>query len=178
MAAEISNRTPYALAGIADCGGPDSAESPGAALLLSVASDVISRYHNDGVDDDAAREIANSAPSVYTPTRWAEFVDLAAYQEECEAGDWPTDLTDAAGAALYQIAYRLADALMTELSDAIETDESNADDDDDAETHSAECAGCVHDCPRMRTAPAPLGAPYCDTCADHHEASDDDAETV
>ena len=37
--------------------------------------------------------------------------------------------------------------------------------------HGPECTGCAHDCPWRRT-PAPLGAPYCQTCDDHAEAAD------
>lgn len=40
-------------------------------------------------------------------------------------------------------------------------------------THDAECTGCVHDCPWRRHH---YGAPYCDICADHYEASGEDTE--
>lgn len=36
--------------------------------------------------------------------------------------------------------------------------------------HDGECVGCEHDCPWLRTRPAPLGAPFCSTCDDHGEA--------
>ena len=38
--------------------------------------------------------------------------------------------------------------------------------------HDPECTACEHDCPWTRV-PAPLGAPFCTVCDDHHEASDD-----
>lgn len=103
----------YELARLADCGSPDTPESPGAALLLSVQDDV-----NDldaRPDDDDTHQIADGAPDVYTYKRWQEFVDLAAWQEDLdELGGTPEDLTEAAGVALYIIARRLADRLIAE----------------------------------------------------------------
>jgi hypothetical protein len=77
---------------------------------------------------DVAHTIAMGAPDAYTTTRWAEFVDLAAYQEELEDGNWPTNLTDAAELALTQIAERLVYAVwdaMQEIIDATDTTEGN-----------------------------------------------------
>ena len=36
--------------------------------------------------------------------------------------------------------------------------------------HDPFCTGCEHDCPWREN---PMGAPYCQTCDDHYEASDD-----
>jgi len=109
--------TPYALADLADCASPDTPTSPGAEFLLGIQSAVNDADVADlaeGDHHDLAHEIADSAPDVYTHARWREFVDLCAYQEEPEFGDWPDDLTEAAGIALYQIAYRLAERLLRE----------------------------------------------------------------
>jgi hypothetical protein len=37
-------------------------------------------------------------------------------------------------------------------------------------THDPECIGCDHDCPWTRI-PGPIGAPFCDICDDHMEAT-------
>lgn len=113
----------YELAGMAECGNPDSTESAGAALLASVRDDVAEAIENRRTLDDAAHEIADKAPDVYTAKRWAEFVDLAAYQEDPELGEWPENLTDAAGIALYQIAERLVSALWADHDELIAEDD-------------------------------------------------------
>lgn len=130
------------LANLAGCGSPDRpdgigvsppadlstvAPSPGALFLRSVADDTAERIAYvfadpdlDPASCDLAREleeevheVADAAPSVYTGARWAEFADLAAWQEDpSDLGGWPADLTDAAGVALYMIAERLALALV------------------------------------------------------------------
>lgn len=120
------------------CGSPDSDTSAGAVFLDAVRSNVIERWESHAPEcpylvddaacecstiDDAVSEIADGAPDVYTATRWAEFVDLAAYSEEPEITDtWPESLTDAAGQALYQIAERLARALFQWLGDLTDYD--------------------------------------------------------
>lgn len=110
--------------------------SPGARFLRSVADDIAGRikYYFDDDDDprdhepwelvdllaDDISEVADSAPSVYTAARWAEFADLSAYNEDPgDIGGWPADLTDAAGAALYMIAERLAAALVEKWSEEL-----------------------------------------------------------
>lgn len=115
----------YSLAKTADCAAPDNNESAGAILLYSVRDNLLEAFDYSMGDEpveinepeDTVTEIADAAPDVYTHQRWQEFVDLAAYQEECELGEWPNDLTDAAGIALYQIAYRLAAAMLEDLRD-------------------------------------------------------------
>lgn len=127
---KIQDLNAYFLSGMADAAGPDSPESAGALFLIHVRDAVVEavnagRIGADSAEDisDVAHEIADSAPDVYTHTRWQEFVDLAAHQEEPELGEWPDDLTDAAGVALYQIAYRLVVALVEELGDEESADE-------------------------------------------------------
>lgn len=115
----------WSLAVAAECASPDTLESPGAAFLLSV-QDAVNDY-DECPDDDAIHEIADGAPDVYTHKRWQEFVDLAAYSEDLS--EWgpidPDDLERAvAGVALYQIAERLARALIEERW-------PNGDEDDD-----------------------------------------------
>ena len=61
--------------------------------------------------DDIA-EVADSAPSVYTAARWAQFADLAAWNEDIADYGPLDDLTASAGVALYMIAERLAAALV------------------------------------------------------------------
>ena len=134
--------TTWHLANLAGCGSPDRPDgigvsppadlstvdpSPGAKFLRSVADDLAERIAYvfadpdlDPASCDLAREleeelheVADAAPSVYTGARWAEFADLAAWDEDpSDIGGWPADLTDAAGVALYMIAERLALALV------------------------------------------------------------------
>ncbi len=132
--------TTWHLANLAGCGSPDRpdgigvsppadlstvAPSPGALFLRSVADDLAERIAYVFADLDPAgcdltreleeelHEVADAAPSVYTFTRWQEFTDLAAWQEDAtELGASADDLTAAAGIALYAIAERLALALV------------------------------------------------------------------
>lgn len=104
--------------------------SPGARFLRSVEDAVYERWQeaSEGTrrflsqqndDTGMVHEIADAAPDVYTHTRWAEFHDLAAYNEEPGelAGDDAT-MTELAGVALYMIAERLAWALLEERAEA------------------------------------------------------------
>ena len=132
--------TTWHLANLAGCGSPDRpdgigvsppadlstvAPSPGALFLRSVADDLAERIAYVFADLDPAgcdltreleeelHEVADAAPSVYTGARWAEFADLAAWNEDAaELGASADDLTGAAGVALYMIAERLALALV------------------------------------------------------------------
>ena len=132
----------YALSGkgLADCGSPDSLDSAGMAFLTSVRDAVVEAIENGAFDptDDSrdndngeVHEIADAAPDVYTHTRWKEFVDLAAYLEEPEMGEWPDDLTDMAGVALYQIAERLVYGLLSEWREGLAATIEGTDDDDE-----------------------------------------------
>lgn len=134
----------YELARLADCASPDKPDSPGAKFLESVqdgAREAVADYLEDapadmdGIDsndldeDGRLHEIADNAPDVYTYTRWLEFVDLAAWQEDpADLGGMPDDLTTAAGVCLYLIASRLVHALTNDLLAAI----VNADADDES----------------------------------------------
>ena len=132
--------TTWHLANLAGCGSPDRpdgigvsppadlstvAPSPGALFLRSVADDLAERIAYVFADldpagcdltrelDEEVQGVADAAPSVYTFTRWQEFTDLAAWQEDAtELGASADDLTAAAGIALYAIAERLALALV------------------------------------------------------------------
>lgn len=135
--------TTWHLANLAGCGSPDRSDrigcappadlstvqpSPGAKFLRSVADDTAVRIAYHFADDDPRQydpadladmlaeelaEVADAAPSVYTFTRWQEFTDLAAWQEDAaELGASTDDLTGAAGVALYMIAERLTLALV------------------------------------------------------------------
>jgi len=153
---ERSGYSPYRLADMADCGSPDRLDSSGALFLCSVRDAVMEHvtYAGSDWDDDSmpdmieksfmdngiAHEIADGAPDVYTFTRWAEFVDLAAYQEVPEFGEWPEDLTDAAGVALYQIAERLVSALVAEVCEHLRNYEP-------PHVNYPHNPGYLHDCP-------------------------------
>jgi hypothetical protein len=118
----------YELARLADCADPDEGRSrrrkrwsPGAVFLAAVRDDVVEAIRDgriteaDRDDSGQIHRIADEAPDYRTYRRWLEFADLAAWQEEPEvSGEWPCNLTDAAGIALYQIAERLCHALVDE----------------------------------------------------------------
>lgn len=110
--------TAYRLASMAECSGPDSLDSPGAKFLLDVQA--ATREHiESGGDPEELHEIADNAPDAYTWPRWQEFVDLGAWREDLsDLGGLGSmeDMTEAAGVALYQIADRLAHALVEEWS--------------------------------------------------------------
>jgi hypothetical protein len=129
---EIKAWRPAVLAGkdLADTFCPDSDDSAGGKFLADVRDAVVEAIEYGTFDPDSdARDndngeisqIADSAPDVYTYNRWQEFGDLGAYQEEPEiTGEWPGDLTEAAGLALYQIAERLAYAILREWREGLE----------------------------------------------------------
>lgn len=137
---EIKSWT-FALSGkdLADCMSPDSLESPGMGFLTSVRDATVELIESGNLDpeDDShdndngeIHEIADAAPSVYTYTLWAEFADLGAYQEEPEYGEWPDDLNKVAGVALYQIAERLAHAIIREWREGL-AEATGAEDEDE-----------------------------------------------
>lgn len=120
--AQIRDHSAYALSdrGLADCASPNSRESAG-ALLLTRTRDAFLEFvesNPDATADDIRndiRTITADMVSIYPHERWQQFIDLAAYQEESEIGQWPSDLTETASAALYQIidrmVYRFADLI-------------------------------------------------------------------
>jgi hypothetical protein len=139
----IEEMNAYHLAEAVGCATPDTPESPGAVFLTSVRDRVLEAIGDVDDDDlvklgdaleDTRHEIADNAPDVYTATRWAEFTDLGAYREDLsDIGfsavgaptiDGATDLTAAAGTALYSIAERLVswlvDYAQTELATAVD----------------------------------------------------------
>lgn len=132
--AEIAGRTAYSLAWDAGCASPDTLESPGAQLLMSVRGALLeslayAREHDaDGESwadtlermsaGGALDEIADGGPSVYTFTLWTQFVDLAAWQEDIsDRSDSSADMESLARLALYSICERLVSVLVSEISD-------------------------------------------------------------
>ena len=119
---EVKGYTAYELASHASCLSPDALDSAGAALLCSVRDQVVEAWEADRLGnrpyapEDVIHEIADSAPDVYTYTRWREFTDLGGWEEELEWSGNPS-LTDLAGLALYEIAYRLASVLVDQLTE-------------------------------------------------------------
>jgi hypothetical protein len=121
---EILAMSAYDLAKMADVATPDNLDSPGAMFLHSVRTEVVEAWRDDrlarvedDLDGDVIHLIADEAPSVYTYRRFQELLDLAAFSEELESdliGKEPT-MIDMAGLALYQIAERLAYALVEKI---------------------------------------------------------------
>ncbi len=127
------------LTTMADCAPPDSVESPGAALLLSVRDNTLEAVGSaleDGDTPESIRfgddihEIADNAPSVYSYTLFQQFADLGAWQEDISEWDGLTDMEQGARQALYQIAERLVYSIVNELQDAYNADELSADEDE------------------------------------------------
>lgn len=125
---EMRGATAFRLANDADCACPDELDSAGARFLLSVLRDTC--YRADEIEpegwedlterlDDDLHEIADSAPDVYTYTRWLEFVDLAAWQEDPTelTGNAGDNMTEMAGVCLYIIAERLARSILDQLAE-------------------------------------------------------------
>lgn len=140
---EIRELTAYHLSNMADCASPDSLTSPGALMLESVRDSIVGNIEGghitlDNLDDNGQlHEIADAAPSVYTHSKWSQFLDLCAYAEEPESGEWPQDLDKTADIALYQIADRLAHVLAEEWRDGHGCADCGSD--------GTECAdGCVY----------------------------------
>lgn len=110
---EIESLNAYALANAADCGCPDALDSAGAAFLTGVRNAFVERYnhpeHGETFNGDDVSDIADAAPDYRNLQRWQEFTDLAAWQEDITEFCRPdaSDLTTAAGVALYMIAERL-----------------------------------------------------------------------
>lgn len=141
----LPDRNANSLSADAECAAPDALDSAGAKFLESVFDGVrealdyrlgdgqsVAEAIQDMEDSGATHEIADGAPCVYTHTRWMEFVDLCAYNEDVtELGDDGSDLTRSAGVALYIIADRLVRALLDEAqktADASEDDDAEEDD--------------------------------------------------
>src|SRR4051812_20686288 len=89
----VREMTRHALANnVADIGGPDADDSPGAKFLGHVRDAVIESLewtvenndpdlaHAARVLRDDSHELADAAVPVYTYERWLTFVDLAAWQ--------------------------------------------------------------------------------------------------
>lgn len=143
---EMKGLSAYELSSFADCGSPDSLESAGAKMLVSVRNSVVEAIVGGGVRLDDLNnwgqlsEIADNAPDTYTHQRWLQFVDLCAYNEEPECDEWTGDLTQIAGQALYQIADRLAHALAEDWRDGWECGGCGSDADESPDCYE----GCKY----------------------------------
>lgn len=126
----LNDLNAYELARHADVAIPDSQDSAGAELLLHVRDALVEAIEweidNDrsldealvAIEEDRLHEIADGAPSVYTYTRWQQFVDLAAWNEDVEElSGGEEDMTTLAGLALYMVAERLARRLLEVAND-------------------------------------------------------------
>jgi hypothetical protein len=112
----MTHRTVWTLAGLANCGDPDSAGSPGAVFLQHVRSCV-----GEITDlEDGVTEIADSCVPVYTHEKWQVFVDLCAYREDVSDYGLSSDMDQNASVALFMIAERLLYALVGEREGADE----------------------------------------------------------
>lgn len=108
LLSHVAGETGDELATILDDLGPD-------AFAASIVA-AVQRFRDREDDDERAREIAEGAPDVVTAVRWAEFVDLYAWQEDVSEWDGAgAELTDLAALALREIARRLVDALAGEV---------------------------------------------------------------
>lgn len=106
------------LAAQADCKAPAGQLSPGGKLLRDARDALLDAWDNgelplapwaDWSDGELglAGDIAERLTADMVDETWAQFIDLAAWNEEPPSGDWPPDLTQAAGQALAAIVIRL-----------------------------------------------------------------------
>jgi hypothetical protein len=116
---EDTKETVWQLARRAECLDPDSSTSPGAKFLEAVASEageIIGEDFEPLADVvDVIHERADALVPVYTYERWQVFTDLGAWEQDI--ADYETgssDMTEAAGVALYIIAERLLQDLLTD----------------------------------------------------------------
>lgn len=130
--AEIKGYSAFWLSGsdLADCQFPDLSDSPGGLLLTHTRDAFLSWMQGNPEatrDDilDACGQIIDDMVSIYTHERWQQFVDLGAYNEESESGEWPDDLTEAAAVALYQILDRMVGAFAEMIDEAEEEPEED-----------------------------------------------------
>lgn len=130
---EIRGYSPYwlSISDLADCGEPDRRDSPGALLLTSTRDAFLTwmENHPEATADDICEgvsEIVQDQVDYRTHGKWQEFVDLCAYEEEPETGPWPSDLDEAADAALNQILERMVFAFARMIEEAEEPEGDDA----------------------------------------------------
>ncbi len=118
------------LANMAVTACPDNDESAGAEFLRGVRNAVINAFDFDpSTNEDAAREIADDSPSIYTYEMWYEFTDLGAFNEDIsDLVSEDADMDTRARLSLYVVAERLARDLINEVRDAVDSDTTNPED--------------------------------------------------
>jgi hypothetical protein len=145
----------WTLANLSDCATPDRIghdPSPGARMLTSVR-DAVAELIEENADElaelgpdvgaydwrdlldysGALHMIADGAPSIYTGEKWAQFVDLGAYNEApIELGWEGSDMDQAGSVCLYMIAERCAMAVLEGIHQDT-TDALDYPDDDDTD---------------------------------------------
>lgn len=104
---DITNVT--ALANAADCEAPATAQ--GAEFLRDIAQDA---YDGEGDPHQIAEGAVYRLESTGTFWKWQVFVDLQAYREDVSGYGIVDDMDRLANAALYEIAQRLASAVLTQ----------------------------------------------------------------
>lgn len=138
----------YALANMAETNMPYDLHSSGAKFLTGIRDAVAEQleyYIDDYADVDSLSDfvdgvrdkeefehgIADGAPSIWNYERMRQLTDLAAWDEDVsDYGDSP-DIITAAGYALYNVAGRLIEALLQEVSDFEDDEEYSEDSEDD-----------------------------------------------
>lgn len=120
-ATENTTRNAYELANAGEAYCPDGEGSAGAQWLVFLQTMADERWAYwadegelpDSVDDDRVNdcihELADAHVPIYTGERWVIFTELGAYREDlAELGyETVTDMTEAAGVALYIVAERV-----------------------------------------------------------------------
>lgn len=130
----IAHRLVSVLAQQAESGTPKSATSPGGKMLDLVRRDVLDATEGMATSAEVeewlaerAHELYDEAPSVYTGKRWAEFVDLEAWDQDMhgeELHSLGVNITEQAGEALRRIATTLVFHLAGEISEALDQDDA------------------------------------------------------
>lgn len=130
----IAHRLVSVLARQAESGTPNSATSPGGKMLDLLRRDVLDATESMATSTEVeewlaerAHEVHDEAPSVYAGQRWAEFVDLEAWDQDVEGDELHSlgvEITEQAGEALRRIATTLVFRLAGEISEALDHDEA------------------------------------------------------
>ena len=102
---------------------PDTEEHSGAIYLSFVRNELVARLTTDPAqlfNDALPGEIAALARTGFVPTKWAEFTDLEAWQEDPSTLDNDaSDMNHLADVCLYIIGSRLAERLLAGAREAV-----------------------------------------------------------